>query len=212
MNTHRIVIVASDPLARVGLAALLTDREGCVIVGQIAAPDDRVSDLTGEFVRDLDVYRPNALLWDLGWDADPDTLPKWDDLDWPVIALLADDTLAMDIQTAGARGVLRRDASPERLIAATAAVVADLVVFDPAFAAVRHSGVSPARPSVDLTPRELDVVHLLAEGLANRAIALQLNISEHTVKFHLNAILGKLGAQSRTEAVVTAIRLGLIVV
>jgi two-component system nitrate/nitrite response regulator NarL len=58
----------------------------------------------------------------------------------------------------------------------------------------------------------LDVLRLLAEGLSNRAIALHLDISEHTVKFHLNAILDKLAAQSRTEAVVTAIRLGLIAV
>jgi DNA-binding NarL/FixJ family response regulator len=56
----------------------------------------------------------------------------------------------------------------------------------------------------------MEVLALLAEGLANRAIAQRLGISEHTVKFHLNAILGKLGAQSRTEAVVLAIRLGLL--
>jgi DNA-binding NarL/FixJ family response regulator len=62
----------------------------------------------------------------------------------------------------------------------------------------------------DLTPRELEVLGLLAEGLPNKAIGLRLGISEHTVKFHVNAVLGKLGAQSRTEAVVRATRLGLI--
>jgi two-component system, NarL family, nitrate/nitrite response regulator NarL len=55
------------------------------------------------------------------------------------------------------------------------------------------------------------VLQLLAEGLANKAIALQLDISEHTVKFHINAILAKLGVQSRTQAVVRATRLGLII-
>ena len=61
-----------------------------------------------------------------------------------------------------------------------------------------------------MTPRELEVLQLLAEGLANKAIALQLDISEHTVKYHVNAIMSKLNAQSRTEAVVRAARLGLI--
>ena len=62
----------------------------------------------------------------------------------------------------------------------------------------------------ELTPRELAVLRLLAEGLPNKTIALRLGISEHTVKFHVNAILGKLGVACRTEAVVRATRLGLI--
>ncbi|MBI1880571.1 MAG: response regulator transcription factor, partial [Chloroflexi bacterium] len=61
-----------------------------------------------------------------------------------------------------------------------------------------------------LTPRELEVLQLLAEGLPNKAIARRLDISDHTVKFHVNAILSKLSAQSRTDAVVRATRLGLI--
>jgi DNA-binding CsgD family transcriptional regulator len=61
-----------------------------------------------------------------------------------------------------------------------------------------------------LTPRELDVLQLLSQGLANKLIARRLGISEHTVKFHVNAILGKLGAQSRSEAIVQALRLGLV--
>ncbi|MCS7070294.1 MAG: response regulator transcription factor [Anaerolinea sp.] len=61
-----------------------------------------------------------------------------------------------------------------------------------------------------LTPREIEVLRLIAEGLPNKQIAIKLSISEHTVKFHVNAILTKLGAQSRTEAVVRATRLGWI--
>ena len=68
----------------------------------------------------------------------------------------------------------------------------------------------PVPPVEELTPRELEVLGLLAEGLANKAIAYRLDISEHTVKFHVNSILSKLGAQSRTEAVIYATRLGLI--
>ena len=61
-----------------------------------------------------------------------------------------------------------------------------------------------------LTPREREVLGLLAEGLTNRAIAERLGISEHTAKFHVNAILGKLGVETRTEAVGEAARLGLV--
>jgi two-component system nitrate/nitrite response regulator NarL len=62
-----------------------------------------------------------------------------------------------------------------------------------------------------LTPREEDVLHLLAKGMTNKAIALQLGITDHTVKYHVNAIMGKLNAQSRTDAVMIAMRAGLIV-
>jgi DNA-binding NarL/FixJ family response regulator len=62
-----------------------------------------------------------------------------------------------------------------------------------------------------LTPRELEVLQALAEGLSNRGIASRLSISEHTVKFHMSAIFGKLGAENRTDAVRRGVRLGLIV-
>ena len=61
-----------------------------------------------------------------------------------------------------------------------------------------------------LTPREREVLALLAEGLSNKAIADRLDISEHTAKFHVNAVLAKLGVQRRTEAVVRAARMGLV--
>jgi len=70
----------------------------------------------------------------------------------------------------------------------------------------------PTPPSLvePLTPREMEVLQLVAAGLTNRRIGERLGISEHTAKFHVNAILGKLGAQSRGEAVAQAARLGLV--
>jgi DNA-binding NarL/FixJ family response regulator len=61
-----------------------------------------------------------------------------------------------------------------------------------------------------LTPRELEVLEVLAQGLSNRAIAARLAISEHTVKFHVSSIFGKLGAENRTDAVRRGVRLGLV--
>ena len=87
-----------------------------------------------------------------------------------------------------------------------------LRVMDPSLESVQLDGearvVHP--PSEALTERELEVLRLVAEGLPNKAIAARLNVSDHTVKFHLNGVLRKLGAQSRTDAVVRATRLGLL--
>jgi DNA-binding NarL/FixJ family response regulator len=91
-------------------------------------------------------------------------------------------------------------------------VALGLASLDPALAAalIPPQDQAPTPPAEELTPRELEVLRLVAQGLPNKAIAQRLEISEHTVKFHVNAILGKLGVQSRTEAVVHATRLGLI--
>jgi DNA-binding NarL/FixJ family response regulator len=100
----------------------------------------------------------------------------------------------------------------DKLVAAAQAVANGLVVVEPKLTV----SLLPATESDDfipdeqLTPREMEVLQRLAEGLTNKAIAQELGISEHTVKFHVNAIMGKLQAQSRTEAVVRATRLGLI--
>jgi DNA-binding NarL/FixJ family response regulator len=108
--------------------------------------------------------------------------------------------------------LLPRHAAGASIVAAASAVGQGLAVVDPSFTEqipwppVRPDGV----PLEELTAREMEVLQLLAEGLPNKSIAQRLDISEHTVKFHVNAILRKLEAQSRTEAVVQATRLGLI--
>ncbi len=96
--------------------------------------------------------------------------------------------------------------------AALKAVVAGLTVMAPELSPQRaKSEYRAPLPVVEqLTPREMEVLQLLAQGLPNKRIADRLNVSDHTVKFHVNAILGKLGVQSRTEAVILATRLGLV--
>jgi DNA-binding NarL/FixJ family response regulator len=90
--------------------------------------------------------------------------------------------------------------------------VQGLVVLDEALLSVLLPTSQLEAPPVmyQITPRELDVLRLLAEGLPNKIIADRLHISEHTVKFHVNALMEKLQAQSRTEAVVRAIRGGVL--
>lgn len=204
----RVLIVADDPLARAGLATLLADRPGLALVGQVAgqtAEDDTLLD-------HLDVYRPDVILWDLGWDGEELEI-DFADLPVPVLVLLPQAALAAGARAAGAQGLLLRDGDGDLLQTSLEALVQGLLVLEPALAdhlypAGRAEGLpQPAEP---LTLREEEVLALLAEGLSNRAIGQALDISEHTVKFHVNAIMTKLDAQSRTEAVVRATRLGLI--
>jgi len=152
------------------------------------------------------------VLWDLGREA-PARVEAFSDPRGngpPVVALATDDAQAATALAAGIRGYLSRDIDAGRLTAALSAAASGLVVLDPEI--VSHSLPARASPQMieDLTPREIEVLQLLAEGMANKAIATRLGISEHTAKFHVNAIFGKLEARSRTEAVITAARHGLI--
>jgi DNA-binding NarL/FixJ family response regulator len=83
-------------------------------------------------------------------------------------------------------------------------------VFDPVLLRSLLSARAAPPEALALTPREAEVLSLMAEGLSNKLIADRLRISEHTAKFHVNAILNKLGAETRTEAVVLAARRGLL--
>lgn len=205
MSDLRLLIIGDDPLARAGLAALLKTQPDCEVVGQVSADSDLANAVS--------VYQPQVILWDLGWDSTAlDRLLDARDSLPPVVALLRDENNAADAWSAGARGLLRRDASIDTLIAALEAAQRGLVALDPQMAtAVMPARERPITPPVDdLTPREQEVLQLMAEGLPNKIIAQRLSISEHTVKFHINAILSKLNAQSRTDAVVRATRSGLI--
>jgi DNA-binding NarL/FixJ family response regulator len=139
----------------------------------------------------------------------------------PALVLLTDETDSdwiHDVLGARATALLPRDATPGEIIAAIEAVAAGLCVLSPEILArllaQRRAPRQTASAALTetLTPRELEVLAMLAEGLGNKEIARQLDISDNTVKFHLSAIFGKLGASSRTEAVLQGMRHGLIMV
>ncbi len=204
MNVVNVLIVADDPLARAGLAALLAGEEGVAVAGQSGSDADLDAAVLA--------FLPDAVVWDLGWEPAGRTAALSDFVErhaTPVVALLATEAVAGAARAAGARGLLARTSDGVQIAAAVQAAVHGLLVFDDALlpAAAPAGDVELVEP---LSGRELDVLRHLAEGLSNKEIARALDISEHTVKFHVNAILGKLGAQSRTEAVVRATRAGLI--
>jgi DNA-binding NarL/FixJ family response regulator len=193
----RILVVSDDPLARAGLVARLGGREEIAVVGECGP---------AEVAATAASLAPAALLWDVG-TAGSD--PLLEAAGFAVVALAADEAAAADAVRAGARGVLSRDAPAGAVAAALAAAAQGLSVLDPE---VAPGWIRPPEdaPSEGLTAREAEVLGLLAEGLSNKVIAARLGISEHTAKFHVNAILSKLGAESRAAAIVKAARLGLV--
>lgn len=197
----RLHIVADDPLVRAGLAQLLADAPDCQVSAQTSLAEAAVA----QDDRQLD-----AIIWDVGWNAD-DNWPEWSEIGLPVIALLTDETDATAVWITGVNALLNRQVDGDALTAAVKTAVHGLTILDPALA--QSLLLTPALTpplTEDLTPRELEALQLMAQGLTNKAIAQRLDISAHTVKFHVSAIMSKLGAQSRTEAVVRATRMGLI--
>jgi DNA-binding NarL/FixJ family response regulator len=132
----------------------------------------------------------------------------------PVLILTAEPRLAWTSQArrAGVQGVLRDDATPDELSVAVMGMIAGLVVLDAAVFGPRSESASRSSADSALTAREMDVLEMMADGMSNRVIAARLSISTHTVKFHVAAVLAKLQAGSRTEAVTIAVRRGLIAV
>jgi DNA-binding NarL/FixJ family response regulator len=208
-----VLVAAPTAVARARLAAvvcasktlhLIVDATGLSLSEQIetAQPDVLLVDLGSEHAA--------AWLRDLG--AEP--LP-------PAIVLLTEAgqrTLGAEALRAGVRAVLPRRASAEEIIAAIEAAATGLIVTHPDTVEVirpvpsarKRGGAAIARQP--LTPREIEVLGMIAEGLGNKIIAAGLGISEHTVKFHIASIFAKLNAGSRTEAVTIGVRQGLIMI
>jgi DNA-binding NarL/FixJ family response regulator len=123
-------------------------------------------------------------------------------------AEISDETIAVVLggRNSSASGQLPEDASPEQIDAALRAVAAGLVVRG----AQRYFDVEEPGPAPLLTPREIEILVALSDGLSNKAIARRLDISQHTVKFHAESIFRKLGATNRAEAVARGLRCGLV--
>jgi DNA-binding NarL/FixJ family response regulator len=188
-----VLVAAASFVVRAGLKALVEQMPGCEVVGSVDSAE------AAEHALELN---PDVLLWHVAADEDiTATLQELHDL--PV--LLLTQRAAAGLIRAGARGVLPPDASETQIAAALQATAADLIVHAP-----ESAPPTVAQGASVLTARETEVLRMIAEGLANKEIAHRLGISEHTVKFHVSALLGKLGAASRAEAIALGIRQGAI--
>lgn len=224
-----MLLVAPALAVRLGLRALLADDSQIEVVGEAAWLDDLLVDLPGD--ADVLVLVDAALTSSEAGgvagseeganDGLSDDLSALSLAGEPaaVLLLVAEESnLVPRLPSLGARawGVLPLDSSAEELQAAVRALHQGLLVGSPELitpllsAPVEQGELLDDQPVEALTERELQVLQLLAQGLANKQIAAALGISEHTVKFHVSGIYAKLGAASRTEAVRLGVRQGLI--
>jgi NarL family two-component system response regulator YdfI len=208
----RVFIVAASPLIRRGLQSMLSDSR-FDIVGSVAD----LESVSGQLVD----AEPEVVLVEAAADAQEELLNSIEDaevgVEYAVVVLSEQPKTAWLSRAlrAGVRAVLPRDATPDQLRAALEAAAAGLLVVHPSeVSAVLHAPAALSSPISELpeqlTPREREVLQMISGGLGNKEIAGRLSISEHTVKFHVASILGKLGASTRTEAVSIGIRHGLV--
>ena len=200
----KILIADDHPVVREGLVALINRRPDMTVVAE--ASNGR--ELVAEFMR----HRPDVALVDLrmpgmdGADAIAAVRERVPSARVIVLTTYDDDEDIQRSLRAGAKAYMLKDAPREELLACIKAVHEGRTLIPPAIAA-RLAETIGAPP---LTAREVEVLTLVADGQSNKEIATLLSITEGTVKSHLSALLGKLDARDRTQAVTTALKRGLL--
>ncbi len=204
----RVLIAAPSAILRAGLESIVRSSPALELAGGAA-------DLAN-LEAAVDREQPDVVLADIEFAPGEGPPPELSSA--AGVVLLVDHPAGqwtLEALRSGVRAVLPRDISAGEMIAAIEAVAAGLAVLTPAdlpalLSAAPRVERAESTASGTLTPREREVLALLAEGVGNKTIAWKLAISEHTVKFHVASIMDKLHATSRTEAVAVGIRKGLI--
>jgi DNA-binding NarL/FixJ family response regulator len=209
MTKVRVVLADDHPMYRYGVAAVLATAGEIELVGE--ASDGQ------ELIALVEAERPDVVLTDLampgldGVSACRQLLARQPDLGVLVLTMHADDESLVSALRAGARGYLVKGADKAELIRAILAVAEGQAVYDAAVArrisVLFDPGTGEARPASpfpDLTPRERQVLDLLADGARNSEIARRLGMTDKTVRNHVSAILMKLQVTDRTAAAIKA--------
>lgn len=188
----RVAIVAESLRQRRELADLLRERGRFEVTASVASLEDS---------SDADV-----VLMQVSTTAG-ELLKLADDMNAALVLLTDDDELIANLRPfRGGLALLPTSATDDQIAGATEAAAAGLTVLHPD----RSGSLEPMASDDPLTPREREVLHMLAAGLGNKEIAARLGMSDHTAKFHVSQIMAKLNAASRTEAVSVAMRRGLV--
>ena len=211
--TVRVVLADDQALVRAGLLTILRTDPAIDVVGEAADGN--------EAVQLVAAHRPDVALLDVrmphcdGLQATRRIVAEAPATRVLVLTTFGQDEVVFEALRSGAAGFLLKDARPEDLLAAVHAVAAGESRLDPAVtgavvAHVRRHGTRAAAHPVDLlTPREREVLLLMARGLSNAEVAAELVVSTGTVKTHVAALLAKLGARDRVQAVIAAFESGL---
>ncbi len=207
---YTVIVIAISPVIRMGLSAMLEDNRELMVVKS----GSDIDSLTDEIIE----LQPDVVLLD--WNSsDFESISQSQQFISATIILLneLEDIDFKAILNAGVKGILPQTSTESEIIAAVKAVASGLVVLHPEIINnLQLQTPTNLQPQIDikfiqtLTPREIEILQMLTPGLSNKAIAKQLNISDHTVKFHVSSIFQKLNVSTRTEAVAVGVRLGLI--
>jgi DNA-binding NarL/FixJ family response regulator len=191
-------VVTASPLLRAGLASLAE------VVASAASIEE-----AGALAADL---HPDLMIVECDERSIQDVIAIATESP-PILLLSAESKPAWigEALRAGVRGVIPRDAPESEIVAGVEAAASGLIVLHPQWLdGALANRISLTTQSDALSPREIEVLRLMAEGASNKTIAWRLSISEHTVKFHVNSIFSKMGVASRTEAVMGGLRAGLV--
>ncbi len=203
--TFRVVVVDDHPAIRTGLAALLDAQPDMAVIGQAADGE--------EGVRLVATLQPEVALIDLRLPklGGVEAIARLTRMNLPtriiVVTSFAQDEIVLQALRSGAHGYLLKDATGDELAAAVRTVGGGGAYLTPLVAGKLAGALTQAER---LTPREHEVLHLVGQGLADKEIAVELGTSTKTAQFHVANVLGKLGAQNRTDAVRIAYARGLI--
>ena len=211
----RVVLIDDHTLFRVGLEGLLTTR-GIDVIASVNSGK--------EASRLVDELKPDVILLDMrmpgidGLGVLKSLREQYDSLPIVMLTTSTDETDLVESLRAGAQGYLLKDMEPDELVIALRDIINGKTVVAPDLAPVLAKAVQGKKeepekdndsPFSELTPRETEILGLLAEGQSNKAIARNLGISDGTVKLHVKAILRKLDVHSRVEAAVMAVEQGM---
>jgi DNA-binding NarL/FixJ family response regulator len=205
----RVIVVDDHPIVRQGIVAVLEDEADMEVVGAFSS--------AGEAIAQLPRLAPDVALLDLempeldGVEALPQLLEASEGLAVLVFTAYDTEERVLGALRAGARGYLLKGASSEEIARAVRMVHGGASYLEPRVASQVIAQVqSPRRSSAALSEREREVLRLVSEGLPTKQIARSLSITERTVKFHVNSIFHKLGADNRAQAVALAAQRGLL--
>jgi DNA-binding NarL/FixJ family response regulator len=209
VSTIRVMVVDDHPIVRQGLVSVLGDEDDFDVVGAAGSAREAL----GLVPR----LRPDVILLDLempeldGVAAIPQLLAAGPGLGVLVFTAYDTDDRVLGAIRAGARGYLLKGASADEIARGIRTVYSGGSYLEPRVASKLMAEVtSPRRDASRLSNREREVLHLVAEGLPTKQIANTLSITERTVKFHVNSIFHKLGADNRAQAVALAAQRGLL--